>query len=236
MNALGALKGPFQEFMLYGMSPSTGLPGFLPGLAPDYLDRASILPFALSTSIDASITLKDPSLAVDGMGQKILAFDRVISARVSAPRTVDGVTLTTAIQAITKNFVGQMQFDAPLALGVQLGGADLSTADGVMFDRSSPGIPLTWSIEPSVGTPILADDFIVTLFEVTPTGLAQVRIYQVLTNAVTIDGSLLQVGHEYVFSITARKGLGNTKQGDYRVVSYPFVEATTFPATFHIRS
>jgi hypothetical protein len=146
---------------------------------------------------------------------------------------VNGATLTTAIQGITNVFTGQFALKAPLALQIQLGTNDLASADGITINASSQPTALTW-IDESGRT---ADDYVVTLFEITNSKLSPVLVYHVLTPSVSVDGSLLNPTRTYVFSITARSGLSKAKQGNYGVdtVTFPFCETTTFTAAFLVQ-
>jgi hypothetical protein len=221
--------GTRTQFLAYGITPTSQLPGFVPGSAPDYVDQPLIIPFLTSTTIDSLITLADPMKPPTAQ----LPHERAIMARASTARVVDGATLTTSCQAITTTFSGQLPFDAPLAKSIELGSIDLSTADGLMLDASSQATTLTWQNDVASN----GDDYVVTLFEITANRLAPLRIYHVLARSVDIDASLLASGHEYVFSITSRTGFKKAQQGDYSVdaVRFPFGEATTFGAAFQIK-
>jgi hypothetical protein len=229
-DALGVLTGATKtKSMKYGISPTTKLPGFVGGVAPDYVDNPMILPFLTSDAIDTMLTLTDPTKP----GSPLLPFERVLSARFTASRVVDGATLTSAIQAITNVFTGQLQLKAPLALQIKLATNDLAAADGIMINASSQPTALTW-IDEGGGA---ADDYVVTLFEITNNRLAPVIIYHVLTQSVSVDGSLLNPARTYVFSITSRSGLSKAKQGNYGAdtVTFPFCETTTFSAAFRVQ-
>jgi hypothetical protein len=220
------------QFLAYGVSPTTKLPGFVPGLpSQDYVDQPLILPFATSRSIDSTIPLADPTKL-----DLLPSYTRVLTARVSGKRVIDGATLTSSIQTITNAFTGQLEFKAPLAISVKLGANDLTVSDIpniLQIDASSQATTLSWANEPGLS----ADDYVVTLYEITNNKLAPLRIYHVLTAAVTVDGSQLTPGHKYAFSITARIGFSKAKQGNYSpdTVTYPFYETTTFPTAFLVK-
>jgi hypothetical protein len=106
---------------------------------------------------------------------------------------------------------------------------DLSgAADDVAISVSSAMRELKFTPEPGVE----ADDYVVTLYQITTGKLAPIRIYHVLEGKVAIDGTLLASGNTYVFGITSRHGLPGADRGDYRKAAYPFGVATTFPRTF----
>lgn len=222
---LGSLGGADSQQLEYGVTPSSELPGFLPGVAPTYIERPLLLPFLISTSVDNQLRVADPS---DQLG-----LERVLAVRFSTSRTVGGVTLTSSIQAITNVFAGTMPYPAPLVGNVKLGAVDLSSnaSDGVPVPTSSSPVKLTFSAEPGYK----ADDYVVTLYELSRGSLAPVRVYHVLQPEVTIDSTLLAAGHTYVFGITARSGFGGADRGDYRKATYPFGVSTTFPRTFVVQ-
>jgi hypothetical protein len=209
----------------YGVSPSTSLPGFVPGGAPSYLPRPLMLPFLESTTLDSSLTLADPSAS--------MLLERVLAVRIATSRTADGVTLTSSIQTITTAFSGTIQYPAPLVQNIMLGATSLSgdQSDDVPLPGSSSMQKLRF--EPEAG--FAADDYVVTLYEINSGALAPVRIYHVIKPEVAIDGTLLASGHTYVLGITARAGLGGAHQGDYKVATYPFGSTTTFPRTFVVQ-
>jgi len=210
--------------LFLGVSPSTELPGFLPGVAPDFIDRPLMLAFATSTQIETSVTLADPS--------SMLGLDRVLAARLTSARLANGAVLTSSIQTITNVFSGTLQYGAPLATNVKLGAASLSGAsDNVPVDASSSQQSLSWSSEAGYS----ASDYVVTLYEITFSALAPVRVYHVIAPEVKIDGSLLVKGHQYVFGITARTGFGGADRGDYQKAQYPFSVTTTFPRTIAVQ-
>jgi len=210
--------------LFVGVSPSTDLPGFLPGVAPQFIERPLMLSLAESTQIDAQVTLADPS--------SMLGLERVVAARLTSARSVGGATLTSAIQTITNVFNSSLQFAAPLATNVRLGSTSLSGAtDGVPMGASSSQQTLTWSSEAGYS----ASDYVVTLYEITGSALAPVRVYHVIAPEVKVDGSLLVAGHQYGFGITARAGFGAADRGDYQKAQYPFGVTTTFARTFAVQ-
>jgi hypothetical protein len=222
---LGPLGGPITSAMAYGASPSTDLPGFLPGTAPGYLERPLLLPFATSAQIDSSLTLADPTAS--------LGLVPVLYARVATTRDVGGLVLTSAIQTVTNVFSGAVQYPAPLATNITLGDISLSSEqpDGVAIPASSDRVTLKFETEAGFA----ADDFVITLYEITGTTLAPVRVYHVIQPSVKIDGNLLVPGHTYVVGITARAGFGGADRGDYQKAQYPFGSTTTFPRTFLVQ-
>jgi hypothetical protein len=225
LHAVLGAGGTETTFLVYGVSPSTDLPGFLPGVAPLYIERPLIMPFLESTRFDSTLVLADPSPE--------LGLDRVVTARASLSRVVNGVTLTSSLQAITNKFeLTGLPLSAPLAINVMLTDISLSGAtDAVPIPASSSILPLQFGTEGA----LTADDYVVTLYELTGTALAPIRIYQVIAPQVKIDGSLLVAGHQYVFGITARSGFPGIDRGDYGKATYPFSATTTFTRTFVVQ-
>jgi hypothetical protein len=222
--ALGTRKVASVDFMMYGISPSLGLPGFVPGGPPSYLDAPLIIPFVQSSSQDSSMIVCDPSGA--------LPFARVMYSGIMNSRTVNGVTLTSALQSVSNVFMGPMSYPAPLVRTFDLEGISLAgDTDDVSVPVSSSMRELRLMTEADQ----TADDFVVALYEITNSTLAPVRIYHVLVGSVMIDGNLLASGHTYVLGVTTRHGLPGAFRGDYREVAYPFGIATTFSRTFKIQ-
>lgn len=221
---LGTSNTTDSMYFAYGVSPSVDLPGFLPGVAPTFVERPLILPFAESTAAISTVPVVDPSPS--------LGLARVVMTRFATSRTVDGAVLMSTIQSITNMFAGMMPFPAPLATNITLGTTSLSGAtDSVPFASSSSVQRLKFETEAGLG----ADDFVITLYEISNGSLAPVRIYHVLQPEVKIDGSLLVAGHHYVFGINARTGFGGADRGDYAKAQYPFGSATTFARTFVVQ-
>jgi hypothetical protein len=212
-------------FLKYGVSPSTDLPGFLPGVAPTYVERPLIMQFLESNRFDSTLVLTDPSSE--------LGLDRVVTARSTVARTTNGVVLTSSVQGITNKFESNgLPFAAPLATTIMLGTTDLSgPTDTVAFAASSDIQKLTFVPE----TSLKADDYVITLYEITGTSLAPVRVYHVIQPEVKIQGSLLVAGHQYVFGITSRTGFPAIETGDYGKASYPFSTSTVFARTFTVQ-
>jgi hypothetical protein len=224
LHTLFGAGGVDSQHMMYGVSPSTELPGFLPGVAPTFIERPLVLPFLESSKNDANLIVTDPSAE--------LGLERVLSARASYARTVSGVTLTTSIQGITNRFeTNGLQFSAPLATNIMLDTINLSDMDGVAVPPSSDVHKLKFA--PEIGFD--ADDYVITLYEITGTSLAPVRIYHVIEPEVKISGSLLVAGHQYVLGITARTGFPGASTGDYSRAQYPFSSTTTFARTFGVQ-
>lgn len=207
-------SGTATNVFRYGASPSINVPGFING-------EPMILTFMETTSAPSAFTSADPSAT--------LMLEPVFLARFTRPRTVAGATLTSTIQTITNQMTGMVTFDAPLALNIKLNATAISTDTSVT--ASSQAAVLKWDAEPGSS----AHDYIVTLYEIANSKLSPLRVYHVLTPTVAVDGSLLQAAHQYVFSITARNGLPNAQQGDYKTVSFPFTEATTFSGAFTVQ-
>ena len=223
---LGSLVGTLTSQIMYGISPSLELPGFVPGGAPDFVDRPLMIPFLISTTQDSTLTLVDPST--------MLPFERVIYSGITGTRSADGVTLSCALQVVMPAPASPsvVAYPAPFAQTVKLDGVDLSGAsDDVSLPGSSAMHRLTWDAEAGYS----ANDFVVTLYEIAAGTLSPVRIYHVLAPSVSIDGSLLAPGHTYVFGITSRHGLPAADRGDYHKAAYPFGVATTFPRTFVVQ-
>jgi hypothetical protein len=227
LHAVVGAGGDEVTSMAYGVSPSTDLPGFLPGLPPSYVERPLIMPFLVSSRFDSTLTVTDPSAE--------LGLDRVVFARNSVTRMVGAgaVPLTSSLQAITNKFdLNGLPFAAPLATNVMLGSANLSGAtDEVSVTASSDIVKLKFAPEAT----FTADDYVITLYEITGSSLAAVRIYHVIQPEVKISGSLLVSGHHYGFGITARTGFPTAETGDYGKATYPFGASTTFARTFIVQ-
>jgi len=224
-SALGALAGTYRDRMMYGVSPSLELPGFLPGTAPDFIERPLIIPFVDSSAQEPAVTLADPS-------EMLTTYARVVYSGIFTTRTASGAALTSALQSVSDVFAGSMPYPAPLVKAITFGGIDLSGAsDGVPVPVSSSLRELVFNPEPGVE----ADDYVVTLYQITSGQIAPIRIYHVLEGKVSIDGTLLASGNTYVFGITSRHGLPGADRGDYKKAMYPFGIATTFPRTFVIQ-
>lgn len=225
LHAVLGAGGTDSTFLVYGVSPSTDLPGFLPGVAPTYVDRPLVMPLLESTRFDGTLTVADPSPE--------LGLERVLSARASLSRVVSGVTLISSLQAITNKLeTNGLPFAAPLAINATLGTTSLSgDTDAVPHPASSSMQRLTFGTEATFS----AHDFVITLYELSGTSLAPVRVYHVLAPEVKVDGSLLVTGHHYVFGITARKGFPSIDRGDYGKALYPFAATTTFVRTFVVQ-
>ena len=225
---LGGLAGTASGRMAYGVSPSTELPGFLPGVAPTYVERPLLFPFLESTVSESTMTLADPSDAV--------AYKRVLFSRFASTRTVNGVALTSSINTITDNFNGSVQYPAPLVVSMKLGDVmiDKTAADAAPVPASSGFTRLSFDQEAGAGV-ASADDFVVTLYQITGTAMAPVRYYHVIQPSVKIDGSLLAAGQTYVIGITARSGYPDADRGNYSKATYPFGSSTTFTRTFVIQ-
>jgi hypothetical protein len=226
-NHLGRLKtvlgatGTEAQFMMYGVSPNTSLPGFLPGVAPTYVERPLIMPFLESSRNDSILVVTDLSAE--------LGLERVVSARVAWTRTVNGLALTSTLQSISNKFEPNgLPLSAPLATNVTLGLTSLSgPTDEVPVAASSDIMQLKFVPEPGY----TADDYVVTLYEITGTSLAPVRVYHVVEPKLQIAGNLLVRGHQYVFGITSRLGFPGGPAGDYSKALYPFSVATVFART-----
>jgi hypothetical protein len=201
--------------MRYGVSPSLNLPGFVDG-------QPMMLSFMEASPLQATFIVTDPTSE--------LGYDRVFAVRATRTRTVDTATLTSSIQTMTNQLSGTMTFGAPLALNIKLSMTNVST--DATYPASSQATTLKWDAESGY----TAHDYLVTLYEIPASGaLIPRRVYQVLTPTVTVDGSLLDAAHKYTFAITSRNGFPNAKQGDYKTVSSPFSEATTFSGAITVQ-
>ena len=228
MNVLGSLVGTLRPQLMYGISPSLDLPGFVEGEMPYFPDRTVMrplmIPFLISTTMDTTLTVVDPSA--------MLPFERVLYSGIAGSRTADGVTLTSSLQTVSNQFSGAMPYPAPFAQTIKLDGVDLSGAgDDIPLPGSSAMHRLTWDPEGGYS----ANDYVITLYEIANNALSPVRVYHVLSPSVSIDGTLLASGHTYVFGITSRHGLPAADRGDYHKAAYPFGIATTFPRTFLVQ-
>jgi hypothetical protein len=235
-NVLGTLAGAsFKYRQAYGVSPSLKSPAFVPGPAPDFVGRPVMFPFQQSTNIDATIQLVDPSLEAPAE----VPLERVFYAHIGTTRVVGGAPLLSYVQVMTNTFNGAApaaRFGAPLVENVKLGNTSLSgAADDVAHPASSQPADLTFSSESASAVVASADDYVVTLYEITGGALSPVRVYHVITPLVKVDSSLLVSGHTYVFGITSRVGIPGAKNGTYEAVTYPFSESTTFARSFTIQ-
>ncbi|NVB83153.1 MAG: hypothetical protein HOV81_32565 [Kofleriaceae bacterium] len=224
---LGPLIDTSTEFQRtrYGIVPTVDLPPYLPAVAPDFIDRSTIQYFAEAYQDIATFVLADPSQMLPG-------YQTVADGLVMASRTVHGVTLYSSMQEMlkTSNVAARIKWSAPLPTSIKLGSTSLSGADDVSFPATDGQVELSFSPDNNNGS-----DYIITLAELAAGTLVPVRQYQVIAPSVKVDGTLLQRGHTYVFMITARSGLPNAQQGDYRTVSWPFSVTTTAAATFVVQ-
>ncbi len=227
VNGLKGLGATISYKFAYGVSPSTEIAGFIPGGPPTYLDEPLMLPFAMSTQIDSSVTLADPTPA--------LGLPPVVFARVAYTRVVNGVTLASAIQTVTNDLTNKVEYPAPLATKITLADIGLGEdqADGVPFPATSDPITLALEVEQQSG--VVAHDYVITLYEIVGTALKPVRHYHTITPNVKIDGALLVPSRTYVLGITARSGYDNASKGDYQKAKFPFGTATTFSRTFVVQ-
>jgi hypothetical protein len=124
-------------------------------------------------------------------------------------------------------------YAAPLATAAMFGNEHIDgTEDAADVPiPSAASYTLTWAPE-ATGT--AADDFVVHLYEITGNALVPLIAYQVTQAQVTVAGSQLVSGHTYVFGITSRVGITHAHDGDYSAVTFPFSQATVFPASFTI--
>jgi hypothetical protein len=226
-NTLGPLIDTSTRFqrMRYGIVPTVDLPPYLPGVAPEFIERSTMQYFAEAYQIVSVFDLADPSLMLPG-------YQTVVDGLLRASRTVQGVTLYSSMQEMVKtsNLATQIKWSAPLPTSIKLGSTSLSGADDVPFPATSGQVELSFSPDNNN-----AHDYIINLAELAAGTLIPVRQYQVIAPLVTIDGTLLEAGHTYVFTITARAGLPNAQEGDYRAVSWPFSTSTTAAATFVVQ-
>jgi hypothetical protein len=217
----------------YGILPSTQIVPFVAGSfgSNGGSDQALMIPLYQSNNIKGS-------LAVIDVDSTIAQQPRALLAETLEPRTSDGVSLTCVLESITSVDTSTMSaaslpFGAPLATKEVFAGVALDGTAGLADVPVTNGasLVLTWTTDQPTAT---ADDFIVRLYEILSGGVTPIETYQVLSPSVTVDGGLLEANHVYVFGITARKGIPGAKNVDYSTVTFPFSEATIFPATFKI--
>jgi len=96
------------------------------------------------------------------------------------------------------------------------------------------GDPLvTWELAVGGDGPI--DDYVLTLFDVTATGLLPVRTIITDHASALIDRTLLVPGHVYIVRLDARLGVPGASDGFFLTTQYPFATATTWSAAFTAR-
>lgn len=219
----------YNSAALYGLSPSVKLPGLVELPYENYTPRGFPSPIAIGlmyvqNEVPTSVTTADPKDAV--------ALPQVVHQEIHGSRTVaPGVILSSGVSTITDNMSAAMSFPAPFATQIKLGDTSLwGATDAVAHPVSSSPTVLTWSRESSRN----ADDYIVTLYEIANSTLLPVREYQVLTESVEIDSTVLGTNRTYVFRIDARVGFPNAASGDYREAAFPFSITTTYSRTFKI--
>lgn len=222
MNALqGLIANEPDDYWIYGMTPSTQVPGIVLGTPPYDFQDPVMVRIAESGIIQFGVTTVDPPLG----------FERVVYAQYVASRNVGGVNLRSSMQVITNRFSGQSNWAGTFALNIKLGATDLSgPMDAVAIEQSSAPVKLTWSRETTYG----ADDYVVTLYELGNGKLTPIRHYYVTKESVDIDASQLQLFRTYLFAIRARVGFPGASQADYSVATYPFSMTTTMSRTFEI--
>jgi hypothetical protein len=219
MTTVGA--GTTSTAFAYGVTPLAELPNLVPAGPPIYGMRPLMIPFAVATAIPSSITLADPSA--------MLAFDRVVHGRVASSRTANGVVLTSALDVVTNQQSGSVAFAAPLADSIMIGNREIgrTAPDGLPIPTAGIA-PLIFTLEASFA----ADDYLITLFEITNALPKPVRTFEVVEPTVYLEAELFAAGHTYVFSITSRVGWPNIDAADYTRAELPFSTATVFTRTF----
>lgn len=231
--ALGPLIDPSTHGMgrklRYGVVPSTAVAPYMRGVAPDYVAKNNVLYFADANDLLSGITVADPSSA--------LGLTRVVTARVSAWRTVMGVKLVSSMQQMEKEPFGLtsvVKWNAPLALEIMLGSTSLSGADDAVIPSTTGQLVLGFTPENNQSN-VSADDYEITLYELADSKITPKRIYHVIGPGARLDGNLLEKNHRYVLGITSRYGLPMADAGDYKSVTFPFATSTTMSATFVIQ-
>ncbi len=210
----------------YGILPSPYIAPFVPSATG--IDTTSMVQLYVEDNSSASNSI----MVVDPTTMQV-PLPRVFLGATQRARTANGVTLTNTLQILGTGKT--LTSGAPLALAATLAGVPLNAgADNQSVPASTSAMTLTWNAEQNATVTLVADDWVVTLYEVAASTLTPIRRYQVLSPRVDIDGTLLQSGHRYVFGITSRAGFPGAQQADYSMVSLPFSEATVFPSMFVI--
>ncbi len=227
LDALGPLVVQSTHFqrIRYGIVPTTELPPYLPGPAPDFVEQPTLMYFGEASPIVTSMDVADPSTMLTG-------YPRVVSTLLYAYRTSHGVNLISSMQEAVKDLtsIQSVTWRAPLAKAIMLGSTSLSGADDTPFTATTGQITLVFTPDNSN-----AHDWIITISELANSTLTPVRVYHVTAPTAKIDASLLETGKTYEVTITSRVGLPMASQGDYRVVSWPFSTSTTAAATFVVQ-
>jgi hypothetical protein len=224
--ATGGFVNTPSERTIYGLSPNLLLPGFVPDPS---VPAERPLMFPLSERNLNTIS-PQPKVDVDSV---LTPLEKIVCASYSATRTSMGTALTSTLQVMWPiGMLNQpMYFPAPIAISTQLGSVSLS-ADGSMVSLGSNAFVLTWT--PDGGMNVGADDYVIGLYELSGIGITPIRTYQVLNPSVVIDRTLFQMGHHYVFGITAHHGFPGATNADFSTVTYPFGSSTLVTGYFTV--
>ncbi|HUJ58721.1 MAG TPA: hypothetical protein VLX92_09520 [Kofleriaceae bacterium] len=211
----GGVPGP--EELRYGIGLASNV---LPmAQTATGVDKPLMLVLFQQSTPPVDVTLADPDNEVQQ--------PRWLFSEAEWNRTVNGASISCTVQNLQADKSADRAFEAPLAQmsSVFFGTASLTTADLLPVPATSAQVELKWQLDQG-----LADDWIVTVYEIASSKLTAIRTYQVTQPSVLIDGSLLQRGHTYIFGITGRNGIANAASGDYTAITMPFSEGTAFPA------
>ena len=144
------------------------------------------------------------------------------SARVTASRVIDGVSLdvgSVSFTSVTQTTCGTgiplPALDVAIPMNMHFAGSDLS-ADRTALTFSTDDPVATWDVSPG-----RVDYYVVQLFEVV--GSQLVSRYSAVTGAMSfaVPRDLLLTGHTYVLSVLVSAGIPGAKTGDFRTVTMP---------------
>ena len=232
-NQLGALAGGIDSLHEAGALPTTNLAPFETEIPGD-LDLPALLPLYIAQSAIAPLRFVDP---FNGAHAPAPGLPLAVFGRVTTSRTALGARLTSGIEQIDTLRTPQntVNYEVGLPGQVLLGNVPLtgSTAvDGVKITASGSTIPLQFQVDRTV------DDCMVTVYSIASAELTPVRRYLV-TQApsaqapMLVDRSVFAPDTDYALAITCRRG--SRVMSDFTAISFPYLEATTYPATFRVQ-
>ncbi|MDB4953401.1 MAG: hypothetical protein JWO36_970 [Myxococcales bacterium] len=242
--ALGNLRGTganaaTQGHVTYGLSPSAAINPFVPATAGYSPFRVGMsapyeeVPLVLPLFDDASNPEANPqTFSLVDVPTQVLQ-PHVLYSRVQDSRDAGGGLLLTSSLALVTSGLDETMYPAAMSTLEMLDTTPLYANDRMPF--AATPMPVTLTFTPEAGQS--AERYTVTLYEIAGTSLRPIRIFDVVTPTVKIDGALLVSGHSYAFEIVAKKGYANAMDGDLATIATPllFGASTKFAGTIIVQ-
>ena len=222
--------------LLFGISPSTAMPGLTNVSSPALQLYNAQLPVPVMLTLLECPISGNPEGTSPSTISELAAYPTILHAQIVGVRTALGMSLISGMETVLVGTSSAFSLSFPTPLTEQF---TLSTSTArILLDGASEQIDIgplhgTFILDftPESGADLHADYYEVVVHQIANDSISTERIYTVTSPSVMLDSALFTPNADYVFEVRAITGHPQATHGDFSTVTYPYGTTIVYPRT-----